>query len=66
MVWRAPSADFAPDVPYVLALCELEEGPRLLTRLVGMPRATVRVGMPVRLVRCEPLSNEVALPLFGA
>jgi uncharacterized OB-fold protein len=63
VVWRAPEP--AMQVPYVLALVDLEEGPRLLTRLVDVATSDVRIGMAVRLVRCEVLSDAVALPLFG-
>ena len=64
VVWRAPEPAMA--VPYVLALVDLEEGPRLMTRLVDIAPADVRIGMAVRLARCEPLSDAVALPLFAA
>jgi uncharacterized OB-fold protein len=63
VVWRAPEPSMP--VPYVLALVDLEEGPRLLTRLEDIAPAAVRIGMPVRLTRCEALSDAVALPFFG-
>lgn len=37
-----------PEVPYVLALVELDEGPRVLTNVVGAPVHHVRVGARVR------------------
>ena len=53
------------EVPYVIALVELAEqaGLRLTTNLVGCAPDDVRIGMPVR-VRFEPVSDEIALPLF--
>jgi len=53
------------EVPYVIALVELTEqaGLRLTTNLVGCAPDDVRIGMPVR-VRFEPVSDEIALPLF--
>ncbi len=55
---------FASLLPYVVAVVELEEGPRLLTRLVGLNEAdVVKCGAPVRL-HLEPLSDDVVLPLF--
>ena len=51
-------------VPYVLAIVELEEQPglRLTTRLVGLEPEEVRIGLPVR-VRFEQV-EDVWLPLF--
>ncbi len=45
VVYRAATRLFA-DAPYILAVVELEEGPRLTTNLVASPEA-MRVGMPV-------------------
>ena len=36
--------------PYVLAYVELDEGPRVLTNIVGCPVDTVRIGQPVKVV----------------
>lgn len=38
---------FAGVCPYVMAYVELEEGPRLITHIVGCDPAEVRIGMPV-------------------
>ena len=55
---------FASLLPYVVAVVELEEGPRLLTRLAGLTEAdVVKCGAPVRL-HLEPLSDDLVLPLF--
>ncbi|WP_240372055.1 Zn-ribbon domain-containing OB-fold protein [Brevibacterium zhoupengii] len=40
---------WAPDTPYVIALVELDEGPRAMTRIVDCPPAEVAVGMAVTL-----------------
>jgi uncharacterized OB-fold protein len=50
-------------VPYVVALVDLDEGPRLMTNLVGCAPDEVSVGMPVR-VRMETVSEWAAVPLF--
>lgn len=39
-----------PEVPYVLALVELDEGPRLITNVVGCPPESVHCGQRVRLL----------------
>ncbi len=51
--------------PYVLAMVELDEGPRMMTNLVGIEPdpATIRFGMPVEVV-FEDVSDTVALPRF--
>ena len=38
---------FAEACPYVMAYVELEEGPRLLTNIVGCDPAEVTIGLPV-------------------
>ena len=54
---------FADKIPYVLAIVELAEGPRLVTALTGVAPEEARVGMPVRAVFRE-VADGVALPYF--
>jgi uncharacterized OB-fold protein len=65
IVQRAPTPAFAEDVPYVNAIVELEEGPRMLASLVGVEAepGKVSVGMPVE-VTFEDISEEISLPKF--
>jgi hypothetical protein len=60
-VRRAPHPAFTP--PYVVALVRLEEGPLVLTNIVGVEPETVRCDMPVR-VTWEDLPDGRTLPLF--
>jgi uncharacterized OB-fold protein len=53
---------FAPRVPYVVAYVDLDEGFRLLTNVVGVDPAAVRIGQRVR-VDWEDY-EELALPVF--
>jgi uncharacterized protein len=53
---------FADKTPYVVALIDLEEGPRMLSSLRVAP-GEVRVGQRVR-VAFEEASEEVTLPVF--
>jgi uncharacterized OB-fold protein len=53
---------FFDELPYNLAVVELEEGPRLSTNLVGVKNEEIRVGMPV-IVDFERY-DDVALPKF--
>jgi uncharacterized OB-fold protein len=54
---------FAKACPYVLAYVELEEGPRLLTNVVGCDPAEVRTGMPV-VVEFAATDGEFPVPVF--
>jgi uncharacterized OB-fold protein len=63
-VARRPAGPaFKADVPYIVALVELAEGPRMMTRVTGVEPGAVCIGMPLRL-RFEVLSDEVSLPCF--
>ena len=55
---------FAGEVPYVVVLVKLAEGPKMISNIVGIDARAVRIGMPVRVV-FEPLSDEVTLPKFA-
>jgi uncharacterized OB-fold protein len=50
-------------VPYVVALVDLEEGPRMLTNIVGEDALTTQVGSAVQ-VSFEQ-RGEYKLPQFG-
>ena len=54
---------FRDEIPYVTAYVELEEGPRLFTRIVECEPEAVERGMPVS-VAFERVSETVALPTF--
>ena len=60
---RAPATSFQHDIPYAVALVELEEGVRMISNLVGCPIEEVRIGMPVRAVY-EDVTPEVTLFKF--
>ena len=51
------------DMPYVVALIDLEEGTRLVSNLVDVAPADVRIGMPVEL-RITQVEDDLWLPLF--
>jgi len=56
-------ATFREDVPYVVAVVELDEGPRLLTNIVGCPPEAVRCDMAVA-VTWRDVTAQISLPLF--
>ena len=60
---RAASSAFAPDVPYVVAWVDLDEGPRMITNIIGFPVENVTLGMKFT-VQFEKASDKVWLPKF--
>jgi uncharacterized protein len=54
---------FAGDTPFVVAIVELEEGVRMMTRIVGAPRERVAIGAAVR-VTFETVGDGFTLPYF--
>ena len=62
-VCRRPAGPaFADEVPYVVALVDLAEGPRRMSRILGDP-AAVAIGQEVE-VRFERQSEDLVLPIF--
>ncbi len=54
---------FTEDVPYVVALVELEEGPRILSNVIGIPPDDVRCDMAVTVV-FDDVSDVTSVPKF--
>jgi uncharacterized OB-fold protein len=54
---------FAQDVPYVVALVELAEGPRLLSNIVGVSPEAVSCDMQVKVV-FDDVAEGVSVPKF--
>ena len=65
IVHRAPTPAFRDDAPFVVAIVDLEEGPRMPTNLVEVEPdpAAIRVGMPVEVV-FEDVTEAITLPKF--
>jgi uncharacterized OB-fold protein len=55
---------FAGTEPYIVAIIELAEGPRVTGNLVDCPVDDVRVGMAVGLGWDEPDADGIRLPLW--
>ena len=62
-VLRPVSPAFANDVPYVVALVTLEEGPQMMTNIVGCEPQEVAIGMPVEVI-FEDWSATISIPKF--
>jgi hypothetical protein len=54
---------FAEELPYNVAFVELDEGPRIISNIVGVDRADLKIGMPVEVI-FEKVSDEVTVPKF--
>ncbi|MFI8510358.1 Zn-ribbon domain-containing OB-fold protein [Streptomyces sp. NPDC085460] len=65
VVHRNDLPPFGERVPYVAAVVDLAEGPRMMTEVVGVPEAALRVDMPLEAAfRTGP--DGVAVPVFTA
>ena len=62
---RAPHPGFQEKTPFVLAIVELAEGPRMMTNIVGVePKPeNLPIDLPVE-VTWEQLDDKITLPLF--
>lgn len=54
---------FAGDIPYNVALIQLDEGPRMLSNVVGIAPAEVKVGDSVEAI-FDVVTEEVSIPRF--
>ena len=63
VIHRGPTPAYQADAPYVIAHVELDEGPRMISNLIGCDPKDVRIGMPVEAV-FEDVSPEWTLFKF--
>ena len=63
VVRRPVSPAFAQDVPYVVALVTLEEGPSMMTNIIGCAPEQVAIGMRVA-VTFEDWNEEISIAKF--
>lgn len=54
---------FAEDAPFIVAIVELEEGARMMTRIIEAPREQIRVGAAVTVVFTS-VGEDLTLPYF--
>lgn len=62
VIRRAPMQSYAPRVPYVVALIDLDEGPRMFSNIVGERALQAQVGSRVEV--CFEARGEQKLPQF--
>jgi uncharacterized OB-fold protein len=65
VVRRPVSKAYAAETPYIVALIQLEEGPTLMSNIVGCDPGAVAVGMSVEVL-FEQWTDEVTVPKFRA
>jgi uncharacterized protein len=63
VIHHRPAPGFTP--PYAIAVVELEEGPRMMTNIVGCPQTpeALRLDMPL-VVTFEKQNDTITLPFF--
>jgi hypothetical protein len=54
---------FSKDIPYNVALVQLEEGPRMYSNVVGCSNDSVKVGDKLVVV-FDPVTSEITIPKF--
>ena len=65
MINHRPARGFDDIAPYAIAIVQLEEGPRMMSNIVGVDVTpeNLRIDMPLE-VAWERLDDEITLPLF--
>ena len=63
VTYQNQAPGFREELPYVLAIVELDEGVRIMTNVVGCAPDAVRIGMPVQVV-FEDVTAEITLAKF--
>jgi uncharacterized OB-fold protein len=56
-------AAFAQEVPYNVSVIQLEEGPRMISNVVGVAPQSVKVGDKVEAI-FDTVSDDIAIPRF--
>ncbi|MFL2634872.1 MAG: Zn-ribbon domain-containing OB-fold protein [Dehalococcoidia bacterium] len=56
--------EIASQEPYVFALIELDEGPKLISNLINVDIENIVIGTPVQII-FEKINDEITLPKFA-
>ena len=64
MVYRNDLPPFGPQVPYLAAVVDLDEGPRMMTRIVDHEGVDIQIGMQLRL-QTQPVTDEITMAVFA-
>jgi uncharacterized OB-fold protein len=64
VIYRVPyHPSYADDIPYVVAIIQLAEGPRMESNITNCKVEDIRIDMPVE-VYFDDVSDEISLPKF--
>ena len=63
IIHRAPTPDFGANTPYVIAMIDLDEGPRMFANIIGKNALQVGIGDRVSVI-FEERSDGFKLPQF--
>ena len=63
VTYQNRTTGFADEIPYVLALVELEEGVKMFTNIIECATAGVKIGMPVEVTFVRA-SEQISIPYF--
>ena len=61
VVWRPQTPAF--EIPYVIAIIDMDEGYRMMTNVIGIDPAALEVGQRVA-VSFHEMSDEITMPYF--
>jgi uncharacterized protein len=60
---RAYHPAWEDKVPYNVSLIELDEGPMMLSNVIGVDHETLKIGQAVQ-VSFDPIEHDLAIPVF--
>ena len=63
IIHRNKTPEFVQDVPYNVAIIQLDEGPRMMANIVGSDNSQLGVELPVTVV-FDPVTDEISVPRF--
>ena len=63
IIHRAISKAYLDEVPYVVALVELEEGPTMMSNIIHCEPEEVAIGMEIEVI-FEDWSEKISIPKF--
>lgn len=65
LISHRPAPGYQDEVPYAIAVVELDEGPRLMTNIVGIPNTPEDLVLDMELAVTFQDRGDVAVPVFG-
>ena len=64
VVYRNDLPPFGSQVPYIAAVVDLDEGPRMMTRIVDCEHDALEIGMRLSL-RTEVVTDDITMAVFA-